>query len=339
MRELVIGDLHFGVKTNSTTWLEQQIDFFTNQIIPAAKNNNIDRVIFLGDVFDIRYAINQQVGIEVKKLVRKLATEFNKEIIFIAGNHDFYSPLEEFIDYNAYQLVFGDEFLKCYPNVKFIYKEPYLVDGSLCLPWYYTENPDHFDNILYNFDFGREVHAVYCHADLSIWPGGRIASLKGVPVYSGHIHNVTEYEYGNLHNIGSALAMTFSDVNEERFLYIIEDHKIVDTIKNVTTPMFKRVYNDDIFILTEEDVTNSYMQICIANSNFNKARYIDQLKYLKSTYTDANFRIHIVDDEESNEVQYNGEGFATNINEYIENNIPEHLTEKYEIIKERIKTL
>ena len=47
----------------------------------------------------------------------------------------------------------------------------------------------------------------------------------------------------------------------------------------------------------------------------------------------------VIDDEESNEVQYNGEGFATNINEYIENNIPEHLTEKYEIIKERIKTL
>ena len=45
--------------------------------------------------------------------------------------------------------------------------------------------------------------------------------------------------------------MTFSDVNEERFLYIIEDHKIVETIKNVTTPMFKRVYNDDIFILTD----------------------------------------------------------------------------------------
>ena len=129
MRELVIGDLHFGIKTNSTTWLEQQIDFFKNQIIPASRKR-IDRIIFLGDVFDIRYAINQQVGIEVKKLVRQLAKEFSGEIIFIAGNHDFYSPLEEFIEYNAYQLIFGDEFIKCYPNVKFIYNIEKIPRGQ-----------------------------------------------------------------------------------------------------------------------------------------------------------------------------------------------------------------
>lgn len=340
MRELVIGDVHFGIKTNSVTWLETQLEFFNKQVIPAIKEKHIDRVIFLGDIFDIRYAVNQQVGIEVKSLIRKLSDEYpDIQIIFIAGNHDYYSPLEEFVQYNSYQLVFGEEFIKCHPNIKIVDKEPLLLEGgALCLPWYWTENPEHFDEILYRYRFTVEVKEVFCHADLGVWPGGRIASLKGVPVYSGHIHNVTEYEVGNLHNLGSVLPLTFNDVNEQRYLYIIEDCKIVDKIVNTTTPMFKRVYNEDIFTLTEADLSNSYMQICIANSNYNKANYIDQLKYLKTTYTDANIRIHIVDDSESTTVTFNGEGLNTNINQYIENNIPEHLENKYQQIKEKVTT-
>lgn len=337
MRELIIGDFHFGIKTNSTSWLDTQLKLFREQIIPASRKN-IDRIIFLGDIFDIRYAINQQIGIEVKQVFRELLEEFKGKVICIAGNHDYYSPLEEFASYNAYELIFGKEFLKCYPNLIVVDKDPYLIDGSLCLPWYYTENPDHFDSLLYSFKFGVDVKCIYCHADLSVWPGGRIAALKGIPVYAGHIHNVTEYEFGNLLNVGSVLPLTFNDVNEERYLYIMEDWKIVEKIKNITTPMFRRVYNEDIFTLTGDDLNNSYMQICIANSNMNKANYIEQLKYLKTTYTDANLRIHIVDDDENNEIQFNGEGFATNINDYIQNNIPVNLTPKYEIIKERVNT-
>ena len=47
MRELVIGDLHFGIKNNSLTWLEQQLNFITNQVFPILENENIDRCIFL----------------------------------------------------------------------------------------------------------------------------------------------------------------------------------------------------------------------------------------------------------------------------------------------------
>ena len=338
MRELIIGDLHFGIKSNSTSWLESQTEFFKKQIINTAVTGNIDRVIFLGDLFDIRYSINQEVGMRVKNLIRELSAKFPKEIVFIAGNHDYYSPLEEFVDCNAYDLLFGPEFIECHKNIKIVSQEPYFVDGSLCLPWYYTENPEHFDELLYQYEFGREVKAIYCHADLSVWPGGRVVSLRGIPVYSGHIHNVTEYEFGNLHNIGSALPLTFNDVNESRYLYIIEDWQMVDKIENITTPQFKRIYNDAIFTLNGDDLSNTYMQICIANSNMNKANYIDHLKFIKTTYTDANIRIHIVDDEETAQVEFSGEGFNTNITDYIENNIPGHLTPKYEFIKQKLTT-
>lgn len=341
MKELLIGDVHFGIKSNSTYWLDTQIDLFKKQVFNIIDNHpDLDRIVFLGDLFDIRYSINQQIGIEVKELIRELADKFQypKEILFLAGNHDYYSPLEEFSSYNAYELVFGKEFRKCYPHLKFITEDPYFDGvGGLFLPWYWTENPDHFDDLLYRYKFGSEVKAIYCHTDLTIWPGGRISSLKGIPVYSGHIHYLYDDEVGNLHNLGAALQLTFGDTNQPRYFYILEDFKIIDKIENNITPKFKRIYNDDIFTVTEDDFDNSYMQICISASKINSAKYIDQLKLLKTSYTSANIRIHTIDDEEINKPMVEASGFTTNINDYIQNNIPEHLDDKYQMLKDRLE--
>lgn len=337
MRELLIGDLHFGIKSNSVSWLEQQVRFIETQVFDIIDTHDLDRIVFLGDLFDIRYSIQQQVGIEVKNVIRKLAKKFDKDIIFIAGNHDYYSPLEEFSKYNAYQMVFGEEFLEKYPNITIVDSEPYLAsDGGLFLPWYYTENPDHFSDLLYRYDFRDEVKAVYCHADLTIWPGARIATLKGKPVYSGHIHYPMTDTVGNLYNIGAALPLTFNDVNDDRHLLILEDYKIVEKIKNVTTPKFIRIYNKDIFTPDPEIFNNSYVQLCVSTTNINKAEYIEQIKFLKNEYIDSNIKIHLIDDTETEGTIFNGEGFQTNINEYIETNIPEHLNDKYEYIKNKL---
>lgn len=338
MRKLVIGDLHFGIKSNSITWLESQLDFFDKQIFDIIENKDIDKVIFLGDIHDIRYSVNQQIGIEIRNLFRKMLDKFSdKEFIIIAGNHDYYTPLEEFSYYNFYELLFGEEFCQCHPNLKIINKDPWMdSDGSLFLPWYWTENTDHFDEILYNYDFSQDVKSIYCHADLTCWPGARIGSLRGCPVYSGHIHFIVDDPIGNLHNLGAALSLTYNDVNQSRYLYIIEDHEIVDRIENNVTPKFKRIFNDEMFEKGEEFFKNSYVEICISNNLYNKAKYIEQMKYLKLTYVDSSIRIHVIDDDTNIET-LSVDGFNTNISQYIEDNIPEHLDSKYEIIKNRLK--
>lgn len=338
MRSLIIGDLHFGVKSNSLSWFESQLNFVRTQIFDAIENNNIDRVIFLGDLHDIRYSVNQQIGIEIRNLFREMLDKFSeKKFILLAGNHDYYSPLEEFSYYNFYELMFSDEFIKCHQNVIIVNQNPYLEDdGSLFLPWYWTENPDHFDEILYNYDFSREIKAIYCHTDLSTWPGARIGALKGCPVYSGHIHNIIADKLANLYNLGSAVSLTFNDVNQIKYLYIIEDHKLVSSIENTSTPRFKRLYNEEIFNVNDEYFNNSFVQLCINSSNIGKAKYKDQIKYLKNTYIESQIRIHIIDSSEDIE-NLSNVAFNANINTYIKENIPEHLTNKYNIIKEKLK--
>ena len=338
MRELVIGDLHFGIKNNSLTWLEQQINFVNNQIFPLLESENLDRCVFLGDLTDIRYSINQQVGIELKKLFREMLTKFPNITFYIcAGNHDYYSPLEEFASYNSYELIFGEEFLEVHKNLIIVNQDPYLTkDGALFLPWYWTENDSHIDEILYNYDFNDEVNEIFCHTDLSQWPGARIAAFKGTPIYSGHIHFVYEDTLANLFNLGSACSFTFNDVNMDKYVYILEDYKIVKKVKNVTTPAFRRLYNEEIFDVKPEIFNNSYVQLCISTNNINKAKYVEQIKELKNTYIDSNIRLHTID-EDTDITTLSVATFNTNIETYIEDNIPDYLDTKYQLIKKQIK--
>ena len=337
MRKLVIGDIHFGVKSNSLFWLETQLELFDKQIFDIIENKNIDQVIFLGDVSDIRYSINQQIGIEIRDLFRKMLDKFSdKQFIICAGNHDYYSPLEEFASYNSYELIFGEEFLLVHKNLIIVNQDPYITeDGALFLPWYWTENDNHIDEILYNYDFNDEVKEIFCHTDLSQWPGARIAAFKGTPIYSGHIHFCYEDTMANLFNLGSACAFTFNDVNMDKYVYILEDYKIVKKIKNVTTPSFKRLYNEEIFNVTDDMFNNSYVQLCISSNNINKAKYVEQIKELKNTYVDSNIRLHTID-EDTDMTTLSVATFNTNIETYIEDNIPEYLDEKYQIIKDKI---
>ena len=337
MRELVVGDLHFGIKNNSISWLESQLDFFHNQIFNILETKKIDRCIFLGDLTDIRYSINQQIGIELKNLFREMLDKFEYiQFYIVAGNHDYYSPLEEFASYNSYELLFGNEFTEYYKNIIIVHENPYLTeDGALLLPWYFTENTNHIDEILYNYDFNDEVKEIFCHTDLSSWPGARIAAFKGKPIYSGHIHYIYTDQLANLHNIGSACSFTFNDVNMKKYVYIIEDYQIVEQIQNITTPSFKRFYNEEIFDLGDDDFNNSYVQLCVSSNNINKAKYVEQIKELKSTYLDSNIRLHVID-EDTNITTLSVTAFNTNISAYIDQNIPKHLNSKYEIIKSKI---
>lgn len=338
MRDLIIGDLHIGIKNNSITWLESHLEFFDKQIFETIKEKNIERVIFLGDLYDIRYSIQQQVGLELQKKVREMVDMFpNIDFYMIAGNHDYYSPLEEFAEYNLYNILFPKEFLQIHKNLIIVNSDPLLTDdGCLMLPWYWTENPDHIDELLYNYDFEKEINAIFCHTDLTTWPGARIASFKGTPIYSGHIHFIVEDQLCNLHNIGAAIPLTFNDVNQDRYLYILENYEIIDKVKNITTPQFKRAYNEQIFELTADYFDNSYIQLCISSKNINKAKYVEYLKELKTTYINSNIRLHIIDDDTNLET-LSVNGFNTNLETYIEQNIPEHLDEKYNLIKRKLQ--
>ena len=62
-RVWILGDLHFGVRSNSLEWLEIQKDFFENEFIPTLEKEYKpgDVLVQVGDTFDNRQSINIKV--------------------------------------------------------------------------------------------------------------------------------------------------------------------------------------------------------------------------------------------------------------------------------------
>ena len=67
-RVWILGDLHFGVRSNSVEWLNIQKDFFENVFIPNLKKHYKpgDVLVQVGDTFDNRQSINQGFCIILK---------------------------------------------------------------------------------------------------------------------------------------------------------------------------------------------------------------------------------------------------------------------------------
>ena len=339
MVDLVVGDCHFGIKNNSIQWLEYQLDFFNKQFIPELENKKYDRVVFLGDIFDIRYAINQYIGYEVKSMFRQLCNKFEDVNFYIvAGNHDYYSPDINYSQYNAYNLIFGEEFLDKYKNLKIIQDNYLIEDNTLFAPWYWTENSENFNKLMNNIS-DKDIRLMYCHSDLSTWDldNRLLKKPKDLTILSGHIHNVQQDHTNKLYNVGSMFSINFSDVNTKKYFYSydVDNNKFIEAFENVTTPKFIQFNNEDIFTLTNDDVKNSYVRIFINSDNINKASYIERLSEIKKNFDYLYLKIQTVNTNIIDELE--STNISSNISDYIDNNIPDNLKVKYEYIKKLVE--
>lgn len=331
---LIIGDLHFGTKTNSTQWLSAMVDYIYRQIIPTIEDDNIDKVVFLGDVFDVRYSTNTLIGTKVKDIFRDLASSHeNVEFYIIAGNHDYYSPKPEDMHYNVYEMVFGKEFTSIYKNFHIYTEVPYLDDdGDLYLPWFYSENDELYYQTLEHFK-SDYIRRIYCHSDLQCWTQSKIIAKKSAYVYSGHIHTPWKDIENRLWNVGSALPLNFNDVNEDKNVYILYSDETYKSITNTTTPKFLRYYNEEIF--KHDKFNNCFVQFYIDKDKVNKAEYIERYKNLKVMNPDIQMRVVTIDTDMVKNIE-SGINLNQDIKEYIDSNIPDGLQPKYKLIKNKL---
>lgn len=358
---IVIGDIHFGIKNNSTQWLLYQEKLFKEQIFPILENANeynISDVVILGDVFDIRASVNIVTAIKVKSIIKEMcliAQKSNVNVYVIAGNHDFYSPDEKYKRFNAYSAVFGDEFSLIYKNIKFvtdktdwIYK---LDDNQICLgrvallPWYETSNKENFKtNLSYIINEKHEtVYGCYCHTDLvsdSMNPDLYDAFRRvGIPFWSGHIHFVTKSNIFPLYNIGACMQYNFGDADSERYIYIIneKENKSV-AIKNTVTPKFYRIGESELF---DDSIFNKYIkeecfiELQISVDNISKLEYSNRISELRVNIPNAEISVKSIIDggtsaPNSERIIY------SDIESYIFDNTPDNLKDNLYIIKEKL---
>lgn len=313
-KTVLFTDTHFGVKNNSMTWLNSQLDFIYKQFIPdlqeLKKQGHTITLIHLGDVFDSRSTISTYVATKVREAFHDLRQVVDKFHI-IAGNHDYYSP-------NSAEVCSVDLLLHGL-DINIHSKMSYLThEGDLYLPWYQYQEVDAVKQLI---EMGK-VKRIFTHADIVT---ERVPYL-GIPIFSGHLHIPSIKEEINRFNLGSCFALNFADANNHRGYYILSGQNW-KFIPNVQSIQYWRLYDGDIF-----DVYNSYIkdgdyiELYISQSNISHPDYIEKMNEMTKKYKNI-WIIPKAEDFVGDQLE-KFEGY--DIESIVKKTIPDHLKSKFE---------
>lgn len=324
MKTVILSDTHFGVKSNSITWLKSQLQGIEEIVSYIRQQDDQVDVVHCGDLFDSRSSINPYIVYRTNEAIHRLKW-YAHHVTILGGNHDYYSPEER--DFNVTSLDFINE----EEDLDIVAQNPYIYNKALFLPWFVFHNPEKLKASLRLGSY----NIIYTHTDLSHLPENirDIVNRIPVPILSGHIHtpNLTNNQRLTL---GSCFPLTFADSNCERGFYTLIDND-VNTLEfhPLSSPIrFYRLYNDDLIVkwstLRDNLRQNDRMEVYIDSDLFDDKIYKDKIKdyqQLCNVNTIINSDLTLNESEEIKDFD---------IEKIIEQSIPEHLQKRFEILKE-----
>jgi DNA repair exonuclease SbcCD nuclease subunit len=281
----LLSDIHFGVRSNSLEWLNNQLNFFENFYIDFLKNNiEKDSILFiLGDFFDNRQLLDINVMNKAIDIVFKLSNIL--PVYFMTGNHDQYRKNSNDVNsLAAFQFI---------PNVT-IYEKPIIITNDkskiLVLPWVGDKELEE----QYAKENNKNADYIFAHTDISgfkydngknIVRGVNFNSIKGYKrIFSGHIHKRQEIDH--LIYIGSPYHTKRSDIGNNKCVYVFypDDNKIIKE-ENTISSVFQRIKLEDLMEWTLEFAnkvfSNNYTDIVVPDKYvhlFNLTKFIELLK-------------------------------------------------------------
>ena len=313
--KIIITDTHFGRKNNSINFLRSQMTFFDQLIqkiskLPAGTRFDI---VHCGDIFESRSTVGVYILDSVMDMFRnmiKTAMKINKNnrLIFVAGNHDFYSPVGDTVN---------------------------TLDALLSQLAFEGRWNNNIDNI----DFSG-IKVVFTHTDLHEYKNDpRIP--QDTFVLSGHIHGMRRYRDNKFINIPTPYGLDFSDGNDDNKGAFILDSKmqLKSFLVNTTSIKFRRIDEGDIYNIKDLDESierGDNYNIYLSSESMSDSKIMAKINELRENFKYINI---IPVSNFVNECDGSGEVGALDIEDIIRNAIPEHLKSKFdEVIELSSKT-
>ena len=206
-RAAIFTDIHYGLKNNSLTHL-QDCESFVDWFIDLAKTKNCETGMFLGDWHHHRASINLQTLNFSLRSLEKLSAAFD-QFYFLPGNHDLY--------YRDRRDIHGAEWARHLPNIHVV--NDWFTDGDVTIvPWLVGDDHKRIQKITSKYVFGHfELPHFKMNAMVEMPDTGEVNvnDFKGVErVFSGHFH--LRQQQGNVTYIGNAFPHNFSDAGDEQ---------------------------------------------------------------------------------------------------------------------------
>lgn len=311
-------DTHFGIKNNSLKWLKKQIEGL-NELKEFIKDQDEPvTLIHCGDVFDCRSAINMFVLKNIRDIFNEIA-DMCEHFYIIAGNHDYYSPVENNKHINTIDLVFSHK------NITTVSQDSLVIDNVAFVPWYDFER----------CDFSK-YNLVFTHGNMYNLP-------VNSKVIAGHIHTPFKAALGDKYNynIGSFFATTFADANQERGFYVLYDdddelvfHPLCSTIKFFN--VYSNADDDKFFVLNPKIRNFDYLRIYITVEHHIQQRYLDMIAKYRTVCDNVDVIIYneLMEENDESFLDINAE---LNFDYIIEQKIPENLLDKFKNVKKKFQ--
>ena len=242
MRIALITDTHWGVRNDSSTFIEYYRKFYNETFFPYLKENDISTIIHLGDIVDRRKYIAYTSLRAMNEIFMEPAKNYDLHIII--GNHDV--PYKNTNDVNAMQEVYG-------AGVNW-YSETTEVNFDGCnillVPWINSEN---YERSIQMINATRseilmghlEVAGCLMQRGMINPHGLELDTFKNFDmVMSGHFH--TRSKTKNVHYLGCPYELTWSDYQDQKGFHIFDtDTRELEFVKNPLNMFHKIWYSDE----------------------------------------------------------------------------------------------
>ncbi len=207
-------DIHFGLKSNSSTH-NQDCEDFVDWYIQKAKEEGCDTGIFLGDWHHNRNSLNITTMDYSLRALEKLGQAFD-QFFFFPGNHDLY--------YKDKRDIHSVEFGKYIPGITVVHHPITEGDVTLC-PWLVNEEWKSIAKRKGKYIFGHfELPLFYMNAMVQMPDHGAIQldHFQHFELgFSGHFHK--RQRRGNMVYIGNAFPHNYADAwDDDRGMMILE---------------------------------------------------------------------------------------------------------------------
>jgi DNA repair exonuclease SbcCD nuclease subunit len=232
-------DIHWGKKNNSPVHNQDCTDFI-DWFIHQVKLGDYDTIIFLGDWFENRNAINVSTLVTSMDAMRKL-NELGLPIYFIVGNHDLY--------HRENRSVFSTQVHGEFANVVLV-DEPLVVEDALIVPYLFEEEyPSllQYSSIPYWFGHFGFRNFVVTGSDRRMEHGpGHEQFSRAKRIFSGHFHKRQAND--NIVYIGNTFPMDYGDAwDDARGMATLNiETGEVDFIDWVDCPKYRRIRMSEV---------------------------------------------------------------------------------------------
>jgi len=319
----IVGDIHFGVKSNIEKFIQYQDECF-DEMVKSCIENNVKKIIFLGDIFDNRTSISTIILDKVTDKFKNMI-ENGIEPIILVGNHDTFYKSSNTI--NTPNIVLGKHM-----DIHIVENTPEVIelDGvdTLFVPWINKENMDKcLEQIKLSNDkycFGHfEINNFLMNSYIQCSTGLPASTFKRFEkVFSGHFH--TKSESGNILYTGSLHQITWNDYGDKRGFYFFKPEDGTITFNPFKREMFQKIIiNDNIELDSFRSIKDSYIKIYINRKlNTKEEKFLSEIIF-------NNIEYEVIDNtiiEDINDVKFKDESINNVVTEFVD--IQENLNDQ-----------